>query len=87
MENKEKEIKEKNVAAAAAENDKAAENVNSSEAANGAETVEVKEAANTVAVVLNKNPEVLPYSKTKKSSGAVGSKAVKQSIVSLMYYW
>ncbi len=83
MENKEKEIKEKNVAAAAAENDNAAENDKATENNNVNEPVElteVAEGANTVAVVLNKNPETIAYRKTKKSQGVVGSKTVNRII-------
>lgn len=83
MENKEKEIKEKNVAAAAAENDNAAENDKAGENNNVNEPVEVTEVAegaNTVAVVLNKNPEEIPYRKAKKSQGVVGSKTVNRIV-------
>lgn len=78
MENKDKEIKEKNVAADAAQETNAAETIEV------AEVTEAAEAAKTVAVVLNKNPEELPYKKVKKGSGVVGSKTVNRVITILL---
>ena len=88
MEKKDIEIKEtntgKNTAAAEPENVvETKQETSAKEAEQENPKRQVKQEAEqekAAAVVLNKNPEEIPYKKMKKSSGAVGSKAVNRVI-------